>query len=124
MIDKWILVLGANSDIARATAHRFAKAGYSLFIASRNLTELNKEASNLQIRYGVNIQVKHFDASDFKSHSNFYNNLSPKPEGVILAFGLLGDQKKQQKEFELAKNANVNGIMTDSTILLRKWIDK
>lgn len=117
MNEKWILILGANSNIAIATAHRFAQDGSSIYLASRNVTELNKEASNLQIRYGVKVKVKYFDALDFKSHSNFYKDLSPKPEGVILAFGVLGDQKKQQKEFELAKLALDTNFMAAVSVL-------
>ncbi|MDC3216543.1 SDR family oxidoreductase [Candidatus Pseudothioglobus singularis] len=117
MNKEWLLILGANSNIAIATAHRFAEDGLSIYLASRNVIELNKEASDLQIRYRVNVKVKYFDALDFKSHSNFYKDLSPKPKGVILAFGVLEDQKKQQTEFELAKNSLDTNFMGAISVL-------
>jgi decaprenylphospho-beta-D-erythro-pentofuranosid-2-ulose 2-reductase len=103
MKDKWILILGANSDIAKATAERFAKSGCSLILASRNLSELRNEAANLEIRYDTNIKVLYFDATDFESHFNFYKSLLPSPDGVIMAFGLMNQQNSEQDNFDLAK---------------------
>jgi decaprenylphospho-beta-D-erythro-pentofuranosid-2-ulose 2-reductase len=103
MNNNWILILGAGSDIAIATAHKYAQNGYSIYLCSRNINELNKEASNIKIRYKVDAKALYFDALDYESHNKFYNNLSNKPKGVILAFGSLGDQNYQQNNFELAK---------------------
>jgi short-subunit dehydrogenase len=100
---KWLLVLGANSDMALATAHRFAKAGYSIYLASRNLGECEKNAADLRLRYGVQAQVLAFDASDFASHSAFYAGLAVKPAGVVLAFGVMQDQAAAQADFALAQ---------------------
>ena len=105
MNDKWILILGANSDIAKATAKRFAKDGYSLFLASRNVNELNYDASNIEILYGVKVIVLYFDAIDYKSHLNFYRSLSQNPVGVIFSIGLMGKQVVEQENFNLAKLA-------------------
>ena len=37
MSKKIALVLGAKSDIAMSTAHRFAEAGYDIQLAARNV---------------------------------------------------------------------------------------
>ncbi len=103
MKNEWILILGAGSDIARAAARRFAKAGYNIFLASRNLEELNKEATHLELKHKVKARPVYFDALDYASHSKFYADLDPKPFGVILAFGLLGNQHTAQKDFTLAQ---------------------
>jgi short-subunit dehydrogenase len=103
MNNNWILILGAGSDIAIATAHKYAQSGYSVYLCSRNIEELQKEAENIKIRNEVNAEALYFDALDYKSHKGFYSDLPIKPKGVLLAFGLLGEQKMQQNQFELAK---------------------
>jgi len=99
----WVLILGANSDIAMAVSHKFAKNGYSIYLASRNIALLDKAASDIRIRYDVGVEVLSFDALDYSMHQSFYENLSPKPEGVILTFGILGEQKESESDFKLAK---------------------
>lgn len=99
----WLLVLGANSDMAIATAKRYAQAGYNLYLASRNLEECQKNATDIGLRYQVETQALKFDAQDFESHAEFYAGLVVKPQGVVLAFGFMADQQAAQKEFALAK---------------------
>ena len=99
----WLLILGANSDMAIATAHTYAKAGYHLYLASRNLEELNKLAADIQLRQSVQAIALAFDARDFNSHINFYMQLTPKPKGVILAFGSMNEQVKAQNDFLLSR---------------------
>jgi len=103
MSKRWLLILGANSDIAVATARRFAKEGWNIQLASRDVDNLNKEASNLQLRYGVEAREYFFDALNYASHRDFYASLETKPDGVIVAFGFLGDQQTAQKEFTVAQ---------------------
>ena len=104
MTDKpWLLVLGANSDMAIATAKRYAQAGYNLYLASRNLEECEKIAADIRLRYQIEVQALPFDAQDFKTHEDFYADLVVKPQGVVLAFGFMADQQAAQKDFALAK---------------------
>ncbi len=98
MTQEWILVLGAGSDMARAAARRFARAGYNIQQASRNTEELDIEARHLQLKYGVQTQTLPFDALEFDSHAAFYAELEPKPIGILLAFGALGEQARDQKD--------------------------
>lgn len=99
-----LLILGANSDVAYAVAQKFAqKEKAYLFLASRNLELLEKMAQDLQIRYQVGATTLYFDATSYESHANFYESLQPKPDGVVLAFGYLGDQSKAQEDFGEAK---------------------
>ncbi|MGM0582469.1 MAG: SDR family oxidoreductase [Bacteroidota bacterium] len=104
MKESWVLILGANSDIATATAKYFARRGYNLQLASRSTDELEKTASDLSIRYAVDVKSLKFDATNFESHKGFYNGLEEKPDGVIVAFGTMYDQEKAQKNFNLSKN--------------------
>ncbi len=103
MSEPWILILGASSDIAKATARRFAARGYAHCLAGRNLAELEKDAADLQLRTGAPARAVAFDAGDFASHAAFYAALDPKPVGVVCAVGYLGDQGKAQSDFEEAR---------------------
>lgn len=97
------LILGAASDIAKAIAHQYAGEGYNLVLAARNPVRLAETATDIQIRYGVDVSTAEFDALDFAGHAAFYNALNPKPDVVVLVFGYLGDQAKAQDDFAESK---------------------
>ncbi|MBF0475738.1 MAG: SDR family oxidoreductase [Deltaproteobacteria bacterium] len=111
-----LLILGANSDAAGAVAAKFAateKAG--LYLASRDLDRLRNRAQDLAIRHQVNAEAIFFDATDYTSHQAFYQSLNPKPDGVVLAFGYLGDQELAQRDFAEAERivaANFLGALS------------
>lgn len=112
-----VLILGANSDIGLAIAKAFAtKYKASIQLASRDLNQLKINASDLNIRYGINCDTYLFDAEDMNSHSDFYHNLKHKPDVAILAFGLLGkDQKDLQDDIQAALQVltvNFNGAVS------------
>lgn len=98
----WLLILGANSDMAIACAKRYAKAGFNIYLASRNLVECEKTAVDLRVRYSVEALSLEFDARNFASHAQFYTGLPVKPKGVIVAFGTMHEQSAAQQNFELA----------------------
>lgn len=85
---KTVLLLGANSDVAKACIKQYHDKGYKIIAASRNTAELTsyKDALNLN-----ELEILHFDALDYASHSNFYNNLTNKPHIVVYAAGYLVD---------------------------------
>ena len=101
-----LLILGANSDIALAMADLFAKREHCrLMLASRDLDALTPKAEALEEKYVVKAAVHAFDALDYASHQAFYDSLPHKPDVVVLAFGLLPDQKAAQADGELARLA-------------------
>lgn len=111
----YVLMLGAKSAIARAMAHEFAKAGYSLYLAGRDAASLEADASDYQIRYGVQAAAVAFDAEQFDTHEAFYQNLNPKPEIVISVVGFLPEQEEAEQNLTLAlrtMNANYTGCAT------------
>ncbi|WP_243357878.1 SDR family oxidoreductase [Fundidesulfovibrio terrae] len=87
-----VLVLGANSDIGLAIAREFAsREGADLILASRDTQALEAKAAEIRRQYGVEVDVAVFDATDTASHASFYQSLPHKPDGAVLAFGLLED---------------------------------
>lgn len=129
MKNEWVLLLGANSDIAKAVGRKFAAEGYNLQLASRNTDELNKEVEHLRIKYGIEALAYSFDALDFASHSAFYASLDKKPAGVVVAFGTLGNEQAARSDFNGAKNiidTNFSGAVSILEIIAadfeqRKW---
>jgi len=61
---KPILVVGASSPIAKAYAAYCAKAGHPLILADADTNEVSAMASDLNIRYGIQVEVVAFNASD------------------------------------------------------------
>ncbi|ARU32437.1 short-chain dehydrogenase [Sulfuriferula sp. AH1] len=93
---KTVLVLGATSAIARATAEAFAAKDYDLYLAGRNGDELARIAADLQLRYRVTVFSGLFAAEDTSSHGRFFTRALAEMggmDGVVLALGHLGDQQ-------------------------------
>jgi short-subunit dehydrogenase len=99
-----LLILGGNSDIGFTIAREFArKEGANIILASRDMELLKKKARDIELRYQVKAQAVYFNATDYESHAEFYEKLDQKPDGVIVAFGFLGEQEKAQRDFQEAR---------------------
>jgi len=106
-----VLILGATSAIARATATAFAARGDSLYLASRDEEELQRIAADLRLRFGVEVHCGSFDAEATETHEAFFNSvvaLMQDLSGVVLAFGYLGDQRAARDFKEGAKIISAN----------------
>ena len=90
----WVLLLGASSSIARATANAFAARGYKLCLAGRDVDELERDATDLRIRFDIETCHREFDADRMETHQPFFSEVQLLPggiEGAVLAVGYLGD---------------------------------
>lgn len=96
------LILGAGSDIARATAHEYARAGFSLILGGRKSERFKADAADLTLRYKVDVIIREFDVLDISSHSAFLDNLPELPHSLICAVGLLGDQNQSAEDAQMA----------------------
>lgn len=92
---KTVLILGATSDIAIALAHQFAKLGYNLQLAARDLELLNKIKTDLKLRYYNNITVFYYDTLELNKINLFFNQLPTIPNVVVLAIGILHAKTEQ-----------------------------
>lgn len=101
-----ILILGATSAIAKATAASWAKRGHDLYLASRDRSELEKVSADMAIRYEVTVRHAVFDIEDFSQHGVFIENTFREMGevfGVFLTSGYLGDQVKAVGDFNEAR---------------------
>nr|WP_249787401.1 SDR family oxidoreductase [Bradyrhizobium sp. BRP23] len=96
------MVLGGSSDIGRATARAFAKAGYDVGLAGRDVGALEPDAADLRARYDVEVGVHTFDVLDTASFEGFVAGLAALPDVVISIVGLLGVQESAQSDLAQA----------------------
>ena len=97
---KSVLVLGGSSDIGRAAARAFAKAGYDVGLAGRDARALEPDAADLRARYNIEASTRTFDVLDTAAFEGFVAGLPVLPDVVISIIGLLGVQ--QDAESDLA----------------------
>ena len=101
-LHKTVLVLGANSDVAKQCILQYLEKGFSVIAASRDLNSLEGFVKENKID-SANIPLCYFDAADFFSHQQFYKDLPVKPNIVIYAAGFLVENEKALHDFESAK---------------------
>jgi len=125
---KSVLILGAKSDMAKATAKIYAQNGWNLLLAGRNvITELSSFSSQLKDDYGSEINLYDLDILDFQSHMVFFKSFKQKPSGIICFIGLLGDQKKSESDFNETKtviDSNFTGIVSILNIFANYFEEK
>ncbi|MBD3904611.1 SDR family NAD(P)-dependent oxidoreductase [Chryseobacterium sp. Ch-15] len=96
--NKTVLILGANSDVAKQCIKQYIAKGFSVIAASRNTQSLENfiQQNNLNSK----VKVLFFDGADFDSHQQFYDKLSVKPHLVVYAAGFLVDNEKALSNFK------------------------
>ncbi len=92
-----VLILGARSDIGKATAHAFAASGHPVQLAARNADSLRADRSDIALRYDVEVTLHKFDALDLSSLTTFVECLPELPQIAICVVGLLGDQGQYER---------------------------
>lgn len=97
--NKTILILGANSDVAKQAIKLYVNFGAHVIAASRSTDELSQFVNSESIP-AANVEVKYFDAVDFQSHSAFYENLEVKPNIVLYAAGFLKSNEEAFQDWE------------------------
>jgi short-subunit dehydrogenase len=97
--NKTVLVLGANSDVAKEAIILYMKAGHKVIAASRSTDELNVFCQKQGFENDKCI-IQYFDATAFDTHQQFYNNLPFKPAIVLYAAGFLKDNEAAMLDWE------------------------
>ena len=99
--NKTVLVLGANSDVAKQCILLYLEEGFAVIAASRNLTSLENFVRENNLN-SAQITLTYFDASDFSLHQKFYDELSSKPHIVIYTAGFLSQNHVALQDFNQA----------------------
>ena len=101
-INKTVLILGANSDVAKQCIVQYLEKGFSVIASSRNLNSLERFVKENSI-HSSKITLNYFDATAFSSHQKFYSEIHVKPHIVIYAAGFLVENQKALHDFSGAK---------------------
>lgn len=112
-----VLVLGGRSDIGQAIAQRFVDDG------ARRIVLASRDPDHHPAWSPVGAEVDHlpFDAADTADHADFFHRAFERHPGidvVVVAFGVLHDQRATEETPELAvEMADVNLTGAASALL-------
>jgi len=123
----YILIIGAKSDIAKATAREYAKNGFDIYLAARHSKDLEDFANDINVRTQRDVKLLDLDILEYESHQRFYSNIDEKPLGVITAVGYLGEQKNAQIDFSQSQkiiNTNYTGIVSLLNIIANHFEER
>ncbi len=95
---KTLLLAGGTSDIGRATALRYAQAGWRVLLAARNEAEAQRNADDIVSRTGAELSVHRLDVLETERLGAFLDALPVLPETVVCVVGELGEQVRAQSD--------------------------
>ena len=126
-----MVVLGAGSAIARAIALELAGRGYGLLLAGRDMDELARIATDIEVRHRVSARAIFFDALRSETHEGFVREAreacGDSVAGAVLCFGSLGDQEEAQADPSEAKrilDTNFTGAVSILSLLANHLEEK
>lgn len=99
--EKTVLILGANSDVAKECVKLYLQKGFRVMMASRNVEAMADFVQENQLD-AEKLNLLYFDAVDFASHRKFYDELPAKPHTVLYAAGFLVQNEQVFEDFDAA----------------------
>lgn len=124
MTGQTVIILGARSDIGRATAHCFAAAGYGVQLAARDAQSLENDRSDIAIRYDVEVTLHDIDALDIASHAAFVDKLPALPDVAVCVIGFMGEQGENEQSVQqmtTVLRSNFEGPASLFTLLANRF---
>lgn len=99
-MSKSILIIGGTSDIGIAVAKKFALNGYNIFLAARNIQNLESVKKDLELNNIIQVVTLKLDILDTNSYKTFLDNFEKIPEVVVCSIGYMGDQLMNEKSLD------------------------
>jgi NAD(P)-dependent dehydrogenase (short-subunit alcohol dehydrogenase family) len=93
-----MLLLGATSDIGRATAKAFAAAGWKIMLAARDIEAARRTQQEIAAAGGKVAAVLPFDVLQPETFGAFVEGLPFLPDAVVCMVGMLGEQARAEAE--------------------------
>ena len=115
-----MLIVGATSAIAEATARLFAAEGDRLCLAGRSATRLAALAQDLRVRGAAQVETVPLDANDFARHDFAISRAAEAMGGldtVLVAHGTLPDQKACQDSVDAMLDAFTTNALSVIALL-------
>lgn len=111
-----VLIVGATSAIAEATARHFAAAGDALFLVGRRADRLKAIAADLSVRGAASVGLHSMDVNELDQHEAMLEAAEKAMGGidtVLIAHGTLADQKACQQDPRLTiQELGTNAVNT------------
>jgi decaprenylphospho-beta-D-erythro-pentofuranosid-2-ulose 2-reductase len=129
---KRILIFGATSAIAHATARQWVQRGHRLFLVGRNPDKLAALVADLDVRAGSpgRVHGRQADLDDLAGHAGLVAEASTAMGGIdiaLVAHGTLPDQSLCAVDPALAlKEIHTNGLSVISlcTVLVNRFVEQ
>jgi decaprenylphospho-beta-D-erythro-pentofuranosid-2-ulose 2-reductase len=116
-----IVVFGATSSIAQEMIRIFAKRGDKLFLVGRDQARLQIVAEDARaLGAGAEVMSQTADLEKIEGHADLLysaNNFLQDANTVILAHGVLGDQKKGETDFREVERVFSTNTMSSLSLL-------
>jgi hypothetical protein len=122
-----ILILGATSAIAEATAREFARRGDALFLAGRSGEKLRAIADDLKVRGARHVEISVIDVREFAGFDALLDDAERALGGLdtaLIAHGTLSDQVACQESVnELVEQFRINAlsVMAICTLVAKRF---
>jgi len=117
-----VLIMGATSAIAEATARVFAVRGDELYLIARNPTRLETIQKDLEIRGAYNVATATLEINDLNRHAAILDaawSAMHEVDVVLIAHGTLPDQKACENSAAMTlKEFNTNATSTIALLIL------
>ena len=117
-----ILIIGATSAIARATARIYAERGAELFLIGRNEARLNEVVQDLTVRGAGSVGHLMLDLTHQKKHAGAIEQAMEFLESIdvaLICHGSLPDQDACEIDYKTAeRQIAVNGLSVISLLTL------
>ncbi|MBF6025970.1 SDR family oxidoreductase [Lysobacter niastensis] len=111
-----VVIIGATSAIAEATARQFASRGAGMFLVGRDLERLDAIAADLRVRGAHGVTTHRLDINDIAAHAAMIEAAWSAMGGVdvaLIAHGTLPNQARCEQSVEYAmQEFATNGTST------------
>lgn len=122
-----MLIVGASSAIAEATAREFAKHGTAMFLVGRSPQRLQAIADDLKIRGAGKVATFQLDVRNVSDYQNMLDKAVEALDGLdgaLIAHGTLSDQLESERSVETMLDefqVNALSVMALCTLLANRF---
>jgi decaprenylphospho-beta-D-erythro-pentofuranosid-2-ulose 2-reductase len=113
-----VLILGATSGIAEATARLYAAEGAAILLAGRNAIRLSRIAADLKLRGASQIEIAEVDlvAADAEAKLGEMTAVLGGADHVLIAYGIMADNSEAERNLDKAET-----MMTANFTSTARW---
>jgi len=115
-----VLIIGATSAIAEATARLLAERGSELLLVGRSIPRLTAIAQDLKVRGASRVTVQDLDANDLMAHAAVLKRAEQQLadlDTAIVAYGSLSDQEACERSALLTARELMTNAVSVAALL-------